>query len=106
MSDQLQRLFETIESRRGAAPTASHTAALFAQGRGAICNKVGEEATEVITAALSQSAAQVVAESADLLYHLAVLWADCGVAPGDVWAELAAREGRSGIAEKAARPAP
>lgn len=105
MSDAnvLERLFSTIESRRGADPETSWTAKLFAQGRPKIAQKVGEEAVEVNIAALTEGPEALAAESADLLYHLLVLWADAGVTPADVWAELAKREGLSGIEEKRAR---
>jgi len=105
MSDAevLQRLYTTIMSRRGADPETSWTAKLFAQGRGKIAQKVGEEAVEVNIAALTQGPDELAAESADLLYHLLVMWADAGVTPADVWAELAKREGLSGIEEKRAR---
>jgi len=102
-ADVLERLYATIESRRGADPETSWTAKLFHQGRAKIAQKVGEEAVEVNIAALVQGADELAAESADLLYHLLVLWADAGVAPADVWAELAKREGLSGIEEKRAR---
>jgi phosphoribosyl-ATP pyrophosphohydrolase len=65
-----------------------------------MAKKIGEEATEVVIAALNETPQRLAAESADLLYHLLVLWADVGVAPADVWAELARREGMSGINEK------
>ena len=94
----LQRLYATILERRGADPDESWTARLFAGGRGPIADKVVEEATEAAAAALEETPERLAAESADLLYHLLVLWADAGVAPDDVWAELDAREGRSGPA--------
>ena len=99
----IERLYATIESRRGADPGSSYTARLFAEGRERIAAKVGEEAVETIVAALSEAPGRLAAESADLLYHLLVLWADAGVDPGAVWAELERREGTSGIAEKAGR---
>ncbi len=99
----LERLFQVIESRKGGDPASSHTAALFAKGRGAVAQKVGEEAVETIVASLSESPKQVASESADLLYHLMVLWADVGISPAEVWAELARREGTSGIEEKRQR---
>lgn len=105
MSDAqiLERLFATIESRRGADPSSSWTAKLFAEGRPKIAQKFGEEAVEVNIAALVQGPDALTAESADLLYHLLVLWADTGVSPADVWAELEKREGTSGLDEKSAR---
>ncbi len=99
----IERLFAVIRSRRGGDPKASHTAGLFAAGRGKIAAKVGEEAVETIVAALGEGPQQVVSESADLLYHLLVLWAETGVEPADVWAELGRREGTSGLAEKRSR---
>ncbi len=99
----LERLFEVIDSRRGADPQSSYTARLFAEGRGKIACKTGEEAVEVIVAALGEGSERLASESADLLYHLLVLWADAGLEPAKVWTELAAREGVSGIAEKATR---
>ncbi|TCS64889.1 phosphoribosyl-ATP diphosphatase [Varunaivibrio sulfuroxidans] len=100
----LDGLFETVLSRRGGDASASWTAKLFAKGRPAIAQKVGEEAVETVIAAIAEKPENLTAESADLLYHLLVLWADAGIAPGDVWAELARREGVSGVAEKNARP--
>ena len=95
----VERLFRLIEERLGADPEMSHTARLFAKGRATIARKVGEEAVETVVAALAETPERVVEESADLLYHLLVLWAETGVAPADVWAELERREGLSGIAE-------
>lgn len=103
MSAVLERLAAVIESRRGADPGVSYTARLLAGGREAIAAKLTEEAGETARAALAEGPRRVAAESADLLYHLLVLWADAGVAAADVWAELARREGTSGVAEKAAR---
>jgi phosphoribosyl-ATP pyrophosphohydrolase len=99
----LEQLFEVIESRRGADATTSYTARLLARGSSKIAKKTGEEAVEVVVAALAEGRQELAAESADLLYHLLVLWASVGVKPGDVWTELAKREGVSGLAEKAAR---
>lgn len=99
----LDRLFAVIAARKGADPDSSYTAKLFAQGAPRIAQKLGEEAVETVIAALGEDRAAVTAESADLLYHLLVLWAERGVAPDDVWAELTRREGVSGLAEKAAR---
>lgn len=100
----LEKLFGVIESRRGSDAGTSYTARLLAKGRTSIAKKTGEEAVEVVVAALAQGRQELAAESADLLYHLLVLWASAGVKPGDVWTQLAKREGVSGLAEKAARP--
>lgn len=102
-SGVVDELHAIIASRRGGDPDKSYTAKLFARGRGKIAQKMGEEAVETVVAALSEGKEQVVSESADMLYHLLVLWADCGVAPSDVWAELAKRAGTSGIDEKKGR---
>jgi phosphoribosyl-ATP pyrophosphohydrolase len=99
----LDHLNRVVAGRKGADPETSYTAKLFAKGPNKIAQKVGEEATEVVIAALSEGPDKVVSESADLLYHLSVLWAQTGVAPERVWAELAARFGTSGLEEKAAR---
>lgn len=101
-AEVLERLFAVIASRRGGDPSASYTARLLSQGRAKIARKLGEEAVEVVVAALDEPD-RVAAESADLLYHLLVLWAEAGLEPADVWAELARRQGISGLAEKAAR---
>ncbi|MDV7341691.1 phosphoribosyl-ATP diphosphatase [Terasakiella sp. A23] len=100
----LDQLFETISSRKGADPSESYTAKLFSKGRGKIAQKVGEEGVECVIAALSEGNDALTSESADLFYHLLVLWAEAGVDPQDVWNELARREGISGITEKNSRP--
>lgn len=100
----LDRLAAVIRSRQGADPASSYTAKLFARGRPKIAQKLGEEAVETVIEAMRGDADAIATESADLLYHLLVLWADAGVAPEAVWAVLEAREGVSGIAEKAGRP--
>lgn len=100
----LDRLAAVIRSRQGADPASSYTAKLFARGRPKIAQKLGEEAVETVIEAMRDDPDAIAAESADLLYHLLVLWADAGVAPEAVWMVLETREGTSGIAEKAARP--
>jgi phosphoribosyl-ATP pyrophosphohydrolase len=99
----LDRLWQVIRSRRGADPESSYTARLFARGRAKIAQKLGEEAVETVIEGVGDNPAALVGESADLLYHLLVLWAAVGVSPADVADELARREGTSGIAEKRAR---
>jgi phosphoribosyl-ATP pyrophosphohydrolase len=99
----LERLFGVIEARKGADPANSYTAELLAGGPDLIAAKLVEEAGETADAALSETSERLAAESADLLYHLLVLWAAKGIKPADVWAELARRQGVSGLAEKAAR---
>jgi len=99
----LDRLFAVIEARKSAGPGSSYTAQLLAGGTPAITAKITEEAAETVAAALGEGPEALTRESADLLYHLCVLWADGGIRPEDVWAELARREGTSGLAEKASR---
>ena len=99
----LDRLWRVIESRRAADPEVSHSARLLQRGTAKVAQKFGEEAVECLIEATRGNPEGVVAESADVLYHLLVMWVDAGVRPDDVWAELHRREGVSGIAEKAAR---
>ena len=102
-SQVLGRLYAAIADRRHADPETSYTARLFARGPEKIAQKLGEEAVETVIAATAGRRGEIVTESADLLYHLLVAWAGAGVEPREVWAELARREGVSGIAEKRAR---
>lgn len=102
----LDRLFAVVLSRRGADPSTSHSARLLSRGSAKVAQKFGEEAVECVIEAVAGNADALVAESADVLYHLIVLWVSSGIAPAQVWAELTRREGISGIAEKAARPKP
>jgi len=103
MNDVLQRLSATIAARRGADPASSHTAAMLAKGPEKCAEKFGEEAVEAIIAAARRDRPALIAESADVLYHLMVMLAAQEVSLDDVLAELARREGVSGVAEKAAR---
>ena len=102
----LDRLWRTIESRRLAGDVQnSHSARLLARGTAKVAQKLGEEAVECVIEAAQGHRPEIVLESADVLYHLLVVWVDAGIRPEEVWAELRRREGISGIAEKAARPA-
>jgi len=101
--DKLARLAAVTALRRGGDPDKSYVARLFAKGRAKIAQKLGEEAVEAAIDAVRGSRSGIAEESADLLYHLLVLWADAGVKPKDVYDVLAKREGVSGIAEKASR---
>jgi phosphoribosyl-ATP pyrophosphohydrolase len=98
----LSRLAAKIAVRRGGDPEVSYTARLVAEPQLA-ARKVGEEANEVVVAALTETPADLAREAADLVYHLMALLAARGIGLGEVLAELAAREGTSGLAEKAAR---
>jgi phosphoribosyl-ATP pyrophosphohydrolase len=99
----LDTLYETIEARRGGDPEASYTAKLFDRGRRKIAEKFGEEAIELVVATLAEGPDQMVRESADVLYHMLVLWADRGIKPAEVWNELASRQSQSGLDEKKSR---
>src|ERR1700689_5714411 len=99
----IDRLFATIEARKGADAASSYTAKLFSQGTLKIAKKLGEEGVETALAAVGQDKQCLIAESADLLYHLLVLWAACGVTPDDAYDALEARVGRSGLDEKNGR---
>jgi phosphoribosyl-ATP pyrophosphohydrolase len=102
----LDRLWSVVLQRRNADPAVSHSARLLSRGTAKVAQKFGEEAVECLIEAVAGNTAALVAESADVLYHLLVLWVDAGVEPQTVWAELERREGVSGVAEKAARPRP
>ena len=99
----LDRLFAVVRSRRDADPAVSHSARLLSRGPAKVAQKFGEEAVECLIEAVAGNRDALVGESADVLYHLIVLWVAAGVAPEEVWAELKRREGISGIAEKASR---
>ncbi len=102
----LDRLWAVVMERRGADPAISHSARLLSRGRAKVAQKFGEEAVECLIEAVAGNTEALVGESADVLYHLMVMWVDAGVEPGMVWAELHRREGVSGLAEKAARSLP
>ncbi len=102
----LDRLYATLATRREADPATSYTAKLLHAGAERAAQKLGEEALETALAGAAGRRERVVTESADLLYHLLVLWTALGVTPSEVWQELASREGRSGLEEKASRPKP
>jgi len=99
----LDRLWATVMSRRGADPDVSHSARLLARGTAKVAQKFGEEAVEAVIEATRANRPALIGESADVLYHLMVLWVDAGIRPEEVWGELERREAISGIAEKAAR---
>jgi len=101
--DILQRLTETLEARKEAAPESSYVAKLFSKGDDAILKKVIEEAGEVLLAAKDGDQAHLVYEVADLWFHSMILLAHKGLTAEAVLKELARREGVSGIVEKAGR---
>ncbi len=99
----LDRLWDVILGRRDADPAISHSARLLSRGVAKVAQKFGEEAVECLIEAVANNRTALINESADVLYHLIVLWVAAGVRPDEVWRELERREGISGIAEKAAR---
>lgn len=103
MSETLTRLEATIAQRLTASPETSYVAKLHARGLKKIAQKLGEEATEAVIAALAGDEAELVGEAADVLFHLIVLLAEKGVKLEQVFAEIDRREGTSGLVEKASR---
>lgn len=104
MSDDiLNKLYDVLEQRRDADPESSYVAQLYAKGTAKIAQKVGEEAVETCIEALQGDREKLKAESADLLFHLMVLWVDQGLKPSDVLGILESRFGVGGLAEKARR---
>ena len=103
LGDTLDRLWQVIDSRRGADPASSYTAKLLSRGKAKVAQKFGEEAIEAVIEGARGDRAALVGESADVLYHLLVMWAASGIGPEDVAAELARREGITGLSEKKAR---
>lgn len=106
MSEQhpIDRLFSIINARKAAPSEKSYTASLLKAGVARCAKKFGEESVEAALAAATGDREGTIAESADVLYHLLVLWAAADVRPEDVYAALAKREGQSGLEEKASRP--
>ena len=96
----LDRLYDVITSRKNESAKDSYTAQLFADAPKKPARKLCEEATEVLIEALNNDKAKLATESADLLYHLLVVWAAADLDPLDVWQELDSRQGISGLIEK------
>lgn len=99
----LDRLFATIAARKGGDAEKSYTAQLLQKGVAQCARKFGEESVEAVIAAMAGGKPQLASESADVLYHLLVLWAAAGLVPEDVYAVLKSREAQGGLEEKAAR---
>jgi len=104
ITHSLDRLYQTISDRKAVAADESYTTQLLAAAPEKPARKLCEEATEVLIEALNGDKAKLASESADLLYHLLVVWAAADLDPQDVWAELDRREGVSGLVEKQNRP--
>ncbi len=101
--DRFDQLLATVIARRNADPATSYVAKITAKGRAKLAQKLGEEAVETVIAAMQDDRASLISESADLIFHLALLLADSGLTFDDIRTELARREGVSGIDEKAGR---
>lgn len=99
----IDELFDVIKDRKGTDPESSYVASLYAKGTEKIAEKVGEESIETIIEAIKGDQEKLTSESADLLFHLMVLWADQGLEPSDIMNVLQARLGTSGHDEKASR---
>ena len=106
MTDSLDRLYKAVLDLKKAGPAHSRTARLIHSGRSKIAKKLAEEAVEVVIDAMQNDREAVVRESADLLYHLVVLWASAGIRPQDIWSEMDRRERLFGIAEKLPKEIP
>lgn len=100
MPDSLERLYKSVMDLKKGDPANSRTARLMRAGRSKIAKKLAEEAVEVVIDAMHGDRHAVVRESADLLYHVVVLWASVGIKPQDVWSEMDRRERLLGLAEK------
>jgi phosphoribosyl-ATP pyrophosphohydrolase len=105
MSDSLERLFAAVQEARDQHPSASRTSKLFRDGVQKMAKKLVEESIEVGLDAVQMNREAVILETADVLYHLAVIWAECGVSPADVLGEIDRRERLYGIAEKLSKHA-
>ena len=99
----IDELFGVIEKRKGGDPETSYVARTFSRGREHVAKKVGEEGVEVALAGALGEKKAVVSESADLLFHLMILWSETGVAPAEVLDELSKRRGVSGLAREAGK---
>src|SRR5436305_7078108 len=97
--DVLNRLWTIIDSRKGVDAAVSHSARLLAKGTPQVVQKLGEELVECLIEAMAGNHAGLVAESADVLYHLLVTWVNAGIQPEEVWAELTRREEVSRLSE-------
>lgn len=100
MTDPIDRLYEAVLRARSADPAQSRTAKLMREGVSKMSKKLIEEAAEVALDAVCGERPRVIEESVDLIYNLTVLWAELGVVPGEVWAEMERRERMLGLAEK------
>lgn len=103
VSEVLFRLADVIASRKSADPDSSYVARLHSKAPDAVLKKIAEEASEVIMAVKDGNPGQITHEMADLWFHCLVALSEAGLRPEEVLAELARREGLSGLDEKASR---
>jgi len=103
-SDVLNRLWQVIETRKGADPEVSHSARLLAKGASRVAQKLGEEAIECVIELMAGNRSGLVGESADVIYHLLVAWVQAGIRPEEIWRELEHRERVSYLTEGADVP--
>lgn len=103
MSDQyINDLFNELEKRKKICRTQSYTSFLI-NNQELLAKKIGEESSELIIDFIKKNKSGIVNESADLLYHLIVVWISVGIKPQDVWDELSRRKANSGLEEKSNR---
>jgi phosphoribosyl-ATP pyrophosphohydrolase len=103
--DPIARLWSALDAHvKRHTPVPARTARLVTAGEPKMCQKLVEEAGEVAVAAMTKDRTEIVRESADLIYHLTMLWASAGIRPEEVWEEMATRESAYGLAEKRAKP--
>ncbi|HEV2605080.1 MAG TPA: phosphoribosyl-ATP diphosphatase [Microvirga sp.] len=100
MTDSVERLYAAVLAAQSRDPAFSRTAKLMQEGIAKMAKKLAEEAVEVGLDAVQGDRQRVIEESADLMYNLVVLWAEAGITPDNVWAEMDRRERLYGIAEK------
>lgn len=103
MGDSIDRLYQAVMAAKDTGRGTSRTARLLHSGRAKVAKKLAEEAAEVVIEAMADHHDNLVRESADLVYNLAVLWVATGVRPAEVWKEMERRERLYGIAEKLAK---
>ena len=87
----LDRLWRVVTDRRTADPAKSHSARLLSRGMAKVAQKFGEESVECVIEAMAGNKPGLVGESADVLYHLIVMWVAAGVSPAEIWADLERR---------------
>ena len=98
----LEKLFDDLLKKKNFNKEISYTSSLL-EKKNLLAKKIGEESIEVILEYLDNNKDKIIKESADLLYHLCVMWISADIKPSDVWNELQGRKGLSGFEEKKGR---